>query len=184
MRRLGGNKESGKDTARTADPDWYKGYSRPYGIMFIYKTGGNKKEDGNIHSYDIWLLKNPLHAMWLCFLVSGWTSATPWKQWMLCLLCFSWAQLCFTYWTVWFHQFSAFVPQILSLVFCWRGRKWVSAWNCFLGSTHHSSEHQTSNQLTTVKCFKDLMANDFHHHSMTSSNGAVPGDFCKVESRR
>lgn len=55
------HKDLEEDTARTADPEWLKGYSRPHCTMFDYKSGG---EAGWGTRLEWWHLSCQVTAMW------------------------------------------------------------------------------------------------------------------------
>lgn len=65
------------DTARTAEPNWPKGHSIPYGVMLSKKNWGKVKKRGNIWNYGISLSKQPLQLMKPCFAGESWTLAGP-----------------------------------------------------------------------------------------------------------
>ena len=71
--RLGVGKILGGDIARTADPNWPKGYSIPYDICSEIKAKRKEEEIGHL------LPEQPLCALKLYFPGSGWTSPADGK---------------------------------------------------------------------------------------------------------
>lgn len=64
------NKELGGGTAGTADPNWPRGYSTPYGVMLNNKTGGSWPGNGGPllrSGLKSWIL-DPIQAFVVCFL--------------------------------------------------------------------------------------------------------------------
>lgn len=69
MRRLRLHKKLGQDVARTADPNWLKGYSIPYGIMHCNKIAGSDPEGYHLPLFRGWLDTISLLVVSNCSLV-------------------------------------------------------------------------------------------------------------------